>query len=80
MPSVGLSHNGYGAALFAMNGKTMETLANSMSELFFQRTLRVLVMHMTYSTQQEKKQIQKYLFGVVEAVLAKCADSNRSVS
>lgn len=37
-------------------------------------------MYMTYSSQQEKRQIQKYLFGVVEAVLAKCADSNRSVS
>jgi len=44
------------------------------------RTLRVLVMYMTYSSQQEKRQIQKYLFGVVEAVLAKCADSNRRIS
>ncbi len=45
--------------------------------IFFQRTLRVLVMHMSYSTQQEKRQLQKSLFAVVEAVLAKCADSNR---
>ena len=60
--------------------KLWKALANSVFKLFFQRTLRVLVMHMTYSTQQEKKHIQKCLFGVVEAVLAKCADSNRSVS
>lgn len=39
----------------------------------------MLVMHMSYSTQQERRQIQKCLFGVVEAVLAKCADSNRLV-
>ncbi|KAL9951014.1 hypothetical protein ACROYT_G043600 [Oculina patagonica] len=44
------------------------------------RTLRVLVMHMSYSTQQEKRQLQKSLFAVVEAVLAKCADSNRRIS
>ena len=45
--------------------------------LIFQRTLRVLVMHMSYSTQQEKYHLQKCLFDVIEAVLAKCADSNR---
>ena len=45
--------------------------------IIFQRTLRVLVMHMSYSTQQEKHHLQKCLFDVIEAVLAKCADSNR---
>lgn len=44
------------------------------------RTLRVLLMHMSYSNQQEKRQLQKCLFSVVEAILAKCADSNRRIS
>ena len=37
------------------------------------------MMHASYTTQDERRQIQKCLFGVVEAVLAKCADSNRCV-
>jgi len=44
------------------------------------RTLRVLMMHASYSTQEERRHLQKCLFGVVEAVMAKCADSNRRFS
>ncbi|XP_067027287.1 mitogen-activated protein kinase kinase kinase 1-like isoform X1 [Acropora muricata] len=41
------------------------------------RTLRVLTMHTSYPTQEERKHLQKCLFGVVDAVLTKCSDSNR---
>ncbi|XP_068726656.1 mitogen-activated protein kinase kinase kinase 1-like [Montipora capricornis] len=44
------------------------------------RTLRVLMTHASYPTQEERKHLQKCLFGVVEAVVAKCADSNRRFS
>ena len=39
----------------------------------------MLMMHASYSTQEERRHLQKCLFGVVEAVMAKCADSNRCV-
>ena len=60
--------------------KTEKDYVHVFFSSFSQRTLRVLVMHASYTTQAEKQHLQKSLFSVVEAILAKCADSNRCVN